>query len=132
MKQITNHESRIMNHESHVQMCYGSVMDTSLRSARVDELSAGLGQPAREYLDRYPGQTGGRQPVHVVYGGAHLFKADTATRLGALARTVLEQHAPDADTFARAIGFTSPLASSMYERVIQKLQREPVEDFRID
>ncbi len=24
---------------------------------------------------RYPGETGRRQPVHTVYGGAHLFKA---------------------------------------------------------
>jgi len=44
------------------------------------------------------------------YGGAHLFKADTATRLGVPARQALEQHAPDAETFARAIGLTSGLA----------------------
>ena len=26
---------------------------------------------------RYPGENGSRQPVHTVYGGAHLFRADT-------------------------------------------------------
>ncbi len=31
---------------------------------------------------RFPGDAGGRQPVHTVYGGAHLFRADTAPQLG--------------------------------------------------
>ena len=30
----------------------------------------------------YPGETGDRQPVHTVYGGAHLFTADLAPKLG--------------------------------------------------
>jgi citrate lyase beta subunit len=107
-------------------------MHSSLPSNRVDELSAELLEPARAYGERYPGETDTRQPVHSVYGGAHLFKADTATRLGVLARQALEQHAPDAETFARAIGLTSGLAPTVYERVRQKLAREAVEDYRID
>ena len=81
---------------------------------------------------RYPGESGKRQPVHTVYGGGHLFKADTARKLGALARKALAEHAPDAVTFARAIGLQESVASTMYERVVSKLDREPVEDFRID
>ena len=107
-------------------------MNISLPSHRVDELSVELVEPAHAYIDRYPGETGGRQPVHSVYGGAQLFKADTATRLGVLARQALEQHAPDAGTFARAVGLTSGLAPTVYERVRQKLAREAVEDYRID
>ena len=37
-------------------------------------------------MRHYPGETGRRQPVHTVYGGAHLFKADSAKRLGSLAQ----------------------------------------------
>lgn len=45
-----------------------------------------------------------RQPIHTVYGGAHLFRADTAVRLGRKALAALDTFAPDAPTFARAIG----------------------------
>ncbi|WP_437731067.1 DUF6986 family protein [Sorangium sp. So ce1335] len=45
-----------------------------------------------------------RQPVHTVYGGAHLFKADTARKLGAVALAALAEHAPDFAAFARALG----------------------------
>ncbi|XYH94406.1 DUF6986 family protein [Sorangium sp. So ce1128] len=45
-----------------------------------------------------------RQPIHTVYGGAHLFKADTARKLGAVALGALEEHAPDFAAFARALG----------------------------
>ena len=70
--------------------------------------------------------------MHTVYGGAHLFKADTARRLGALALRALEEYAPDAATFASAVGLPDRLAPKSHERVREKLRREPVEDFRID
>ncbi|MEO8706255.1 MAG: phosphoenolpyruvate kinase [Kofleriaceae bacterium] len=80
----------------------------------------------------YPGDSGARQPVHTVYGGAHLFKADTAKKLGDLAVRALETYAPDATTFAEAIGLRGDLAAKVYDRVGEKLRREAVEDFRID
>ena len=52
----------------------------------------------------YPGETGRRQPVHTVYGGAHLFKSDTAQRLGKVAERALAENAPDFVVFARALG----------------------------
>ena len=88
-----------------------------------------------QFARHYPGETGRRQPVHTVYGGAHLFKSDTAVRLGSLARRSLEQFAPDAASFAKALdltGHVGSLAPVIYRRVTEKLQREPVEDFRID
>ena len=85
-----------------------------------------------QFARHYPGETGRRQPVHTVYGGAHLFKSDSAQRLGAVARRSLEEFAPDAATFAKAIGVKETLAATIYQRVTEKLQREPVEDFRID
>src|SRR6185436_5061455 len=81
---------------------------------------------------QFPGDSPQRQPVHVVYGGAHLFKRDLAPKLGALALRALEEHAPDAATFAAAVGLDAACADRIYTRVIEKLSREPVEDFRID
>ncbi len=99
-------------------------------------MTANIVEPLRraneEFARHYPGETGRRQPVHTVYGGAHLFKSDSAQRLGAVARRSLEEFAPDAATFAKAIGVKETLAATIYQRVTEKLQREPVEDFRID
>lgn len=73
-----------------------------------------------------------RQPIHTVYGGAHLFKADTAARLGATALRALDEHAPDATTLAGVLGIAPAAADRVYVRVREKLQREAVEDFRLD
>jgi citrate lyase beta subunit len=139
-------------------------MKNSLSEESVRDLSASLQKANQEFTKIYPGETGKRQPVHTVYGGAHLFKSDLATRLGGLARRSLDQFAPDFLSFARAVGLSgadqlpeSPeedialiarleadrelvrhdnkaawLAHAIYNRVNEKLRREPVEDFRID
>lgn len=80
----------------------------------------------------YPGETGRRQPVHTVYGGAHLFTADISRKLGAAALRAVDEYAPDPAAFAKAFGFDRRLAETIYQRVRAKLEREPVEDFRID
>jgi citrate lyase beta subunit len=82
--------------------------------------------------ERFPGDSPARQPVHVVYGGAHLFNADAAQKLGAIALRSLREHAPDPGSLASALGLESSLAERIYPRVVDKLKREPVEDFRID
>jgi citrate lyase beta subunit len=139
-------------------------MTSSLSDASLTELIGPLRQANEEFSRHYPGETGRRQPVHTVYGGAHLFKSDSAPRLGSLARRSLDQFAPDFLTFARAIDLPGAselpetvdeanelvsflrnepeqarkenkvawLAYTIYRRVTEKLQREPVEDFRID
>ena len=76
--------------------------------------------------------TGRWQPVHTVYGGAHLFRSDTAARLGQIALRTLEEYAPDAQAFANAIGMPRERAELIYRRVAEKLRREPVEDYRLD
>ena len=73
-----------------------------------------------------------RQPIHTVYGGAHLFKADTAAKLGTTALRILDEHAPIAASLASALGLPAGTADRVYGRVREKLQREPVEDFRLD
>src|SRR5258705_13105231 len=139
-------------------------MKKSLTEESVGDISAKLRQANNHFAQIYPGETGKRQPVHTVYGGAHLFKSDSAERLGALARRSLDQFAPDFLSFAKAIelagaeglpdsldedsGLLNRLetngeqvrlenrpawfAHAIYNRVSEKLRREPVEDFRID
>ena len=81
----------------------------------------------------FPGETGDRQPVHTVYGGAHLFKADSAQKIGNVARAALNEYAPDAKTFGQALDLGADVDPAVVRaRVVEKLQREPVEDFRID
>lgn len=96
-------------------------------------LDANLNTANRAFASHYPGESAERQPVHTVYGGAHLFGPSTAGRLGEIARRFLEEYAPDAEALATAVGWEDPdLADLVYGRVREKLEREPVEDFRID
>ena len=96
------------------------------------DITKDLEAPLAALARRFPGESGHRQPVHTVYGGAHLFKSDTAVKLGALALRALSEHAPDPQTFADAIGLPASLAHLIHARVVEKLKREAVEDFRID
>src|ERR1700733_8361215 len=139
-------------------------MRTTLPDSAVQSALRILEGPSAAFARRYPGETGRRQPVHVVYGGAHLFRAGISRRLGELALATLGEFAPDAFAFARAIGLPgagaltktakqaaaaeqqfrkSPeklrlgnraawMALAVHSRVLEKLRREPVEDFRID
>lgn len=96
---------------------------------------AALARVAEAWRDRahdFPGESEARQPVHTVYGGADLFRADTARRLGDLALRALEAWGPDPETFGGAIGLEPGLAETIRARVVEKLRSEPVEDFRID
>jgi citrate lyase beta subunit len=71
------------------------------------------------------------QPIHTVYGGAHLFKSTTCSKLGALAQKAFNDYAPDAATMAKVFGIDG-LESLVHRRVTEKLGREPIEDYRID
>jgi citrate lyase beta subunit len=139
-------------------------MKTSLSDSTIRAALGNLVEASTAFARRYPGETGRRQPVHTVYGGAHLFHAGLANRLGEVALKTMAEYAPDAFTFARAVGLPGAeslaksdkqsiaierrfakfpeklrhenrpawLALTVYARVLEKLQREPVEDFRID
>lgn len=107
-------------------------MKTTLSESSMQEITRRLAASHKAFANRYPGEAGRRQPVHTVYGGAHLFKSDTAVRLGSLAVRAFETYAPDAKTFAEVLGLQNDFAATIYERVREKLAREAVEDFRID
>lgn len=115
------------------------------------------------FQKNYPGDKPDRQPVHTVYGGANLFRADSCVKMGEIAMKSLQTYSPDFVTLAKVLelkGYEelpdsekkieklvkkldkmtekerkkepSWLAYSVYNKIIQKLQTEPVEDFRID
>lgn len=107
-------------------------MTTSLSAESFDKITGRLRLAMAGFSKRYPGETGRRQPVHTVYGGAHLFKSDTAVRLGQLAVRSFETFAPDAASFAAALDLPANMADTIFARVGEKLSREAVEDFRID
>jgi citrate lyase beta subunit len=85
-----------------------------------------------ELARRYPGDPGTRQPVHTVYVPGDAFAADTIRSWGDRALGALDEHAPDAASLARVLGLADDLAEPVYARVRAKLEREPVEDLRID
>ncbi|MEU0687905.1 DUF6986 family protein [Streptomyces uncialis] len=80
----------------------------------------------------YPGDPGTRQPVHTVYVPGDVFDAGTVRRWGERARELLDEHAPDASALAAVLGLPEELAEPVHTRVLAKLEREPVEDLRID
>ena len=81
-----------------------STMKPSLAEPSLHEIEERLRASNSAFTENYPGETGRRQPVHTVYGGAHLFRADTAQRLGQVAERSFAENASDFVVFARAIG----------------------------
>ena len=106
--------------------------DTTIPDTALSSILDALDKANARIATEFPGDSPARQPVHTVYGGAHLFKADAAPKLGAVALRSLQEHAPDAGALAEALGLDAALADRIYLRVIDKLTREPIEDFRID
>jgi len=106
--------------------------ETSLPDNALTAILDSIDKANARISEQFPGDSPARQPVHTVYGGAHLFKADAAQKLGSHALRSLQEHAPDAATLAAALGIDPALADRIYLRVIDKLTQEPVEDFRID
>lgn len=83
----------------------------------------------------YPGDAIGRQPVHTFIAPADTFKADSAQRAGQQAIETLNTFAATPGALAKIVGLpaTFPgLAETVRARVFDKLQTEPVEDYRLD
>lgn len=82
---------------------------------------------------RYPGEPGTRQPVHTVYVPADAFGADTVREWGRRALDAFDRHAATPAELARALGVADDeLLADVHARVRAKLEREPIEDLRID
>jgi citrate lyase beta subunit len=74
-----------------------------------------------------------RQPVHVLYGGAHLYRAESPRKLAKLALAAMDTWGYDDDAFASVVGLRDPsLAGELAARVREKLAGDPVEKTCID
>ena len=107
-------------------------MKTSLTRETLSRVSARISKAAKRARPQTAITEGKRQPVHTVYGGAHLFRSDTAARLGKTALRTLDEYARDPQALSEAVGLPGDRAGIIYRRVVEKLRREPVEDFRLD
>ncbi len=138
--------------------------ETTLTNDLTSSILSRLQTANTAFTQRYPGDSPARQPIQTVYGGAQMFKSDTAQKLGASALATMAEYAPNFVEFAQCLRFkgaeilptessaiealattvqASPhaarteneaawLAHTVYSRVMEKLRREAVEDFRID
>ena len=137
-------------------------MKQTIPSKKRKELFAKLKKANTAFQKVYPGDRPERQAVHTVYGGANLFKFDSAKTLGERALDTFNLYAPDFISFGRIFGMDginqvdgymhvdeirqryeslpdgerkkhpARLSYEVYNKVIRKLQTEAIEDFRID
>lgn len=105
---------------------------TTLSPEALAPILAALDDAEENYASEHPGPQGGRRPVHVLYGGADRFQAETAAKMGTLAVKAFDERLPDGAALARVTGMPAALAAAVRPRVAEKLAREAVEDFRID
>lgn len=107
---------------------------TTLDAGDIEGILADLRIAHDRFARDFAGDPAGRQPIHTVYGGAQLFRADSARKIGALALKSLEQYAADPKTLAAALGIAETGADPerLRTRIADKLTSEPVEDYRID
>ena len=139
-------------------------MEFTLTANDTQSILSELETANQTFTGLYPGDSSDRQQVHTVYGGANLFKAGAAQKLGSLAVRALDAYAPNFVAMAKVLGLegaaslpegeeavavltaalqenealvkeSNPaawLAYTVYQRVVAKLEREPIEDNRID
>ncbi len=113
-------------------MAQGETVATTFAGSVAEDAAASLAGVDAELARRYPGDPGTRQPVHTVYVPADAVAGDTVRSWGDQALGMLDEHAPDASSFAAVLGLPDDLAGPVYRRVRAKLAHQPVEDLRID
>lgn len=102
-------------------------MKTSIPQAKLDAVREKV---ARSIEPPTPLSEG---PVHVVYGGAHLYRADLPHKLGTIARNAMRTWGDDGTTFGAVVGAPHTAdAERVAERVRAKLDRFAVESICID
>ena len=138
-------------------------MTSSFTPDKIVEINNRLKTANARFIENYPGESSERQPVHTVYGGAHIFKEGTTKKMGIGALNHINAYAPNFVDFAKILElkghdqlpnsqdeistlenyFSSESSEgkqkhvghfsyTVYQRVLEKLSREAVEDFRID
>ena len=121
-----------------------------------------LSQANKAFQNTYPGERADRQPIHTVYGGADLFRWNLVEKMQQVALNTFDTYAPNFVVLAQVLGLQGHerlpvvgeadaaaqelesldaqelkrhpywLPYTVYKKVREKLQTEPLEDFRID
>lgn len=76
-------------------------MKTSIPNKKKKKLFSQLGEANSLFQKIYPGDRSERQPVQTLYGGANLFKYNTAKVLGERALESFQTYAPDFISFGK-------------------------------
>ena len=79
----------------------------------------------------YPGEDGRRQPVHTVYVPADQYTTDLPHQWGSQAAALVDQHG-GIEWLCTELGLSDDLAGEVAPKVTAKLDREPIEDLRLD
>lgn len=132
-------------------------MNTKINQQEVQSLLAKINDSYKEFTKTYSGALKTRQPIHTVYGGAHLFNSQVTQKLGINAKKIFLEYAPNPIFFAKRMqlhGYqelpknkqqvknliadipqnypAAWFAHKVWSRVLEKLEAEAIEDFRID
>ncbi len=102
-----------------------------LSSEDLASIDRRLAETDRLLAAGYPGDRGARQPVHTVYVPADRYTPDLPQRWGAEALSAVEDFG-GAEALAKALGVDEVLAPQVAERMLDKLETEPIEDLRLD
>jgi citrate lyase beta subunit len=98
----------------------------------LDDLDRRLAPADAEFAARYPGDAGARQPVHTVYVPADQMAPGVPADWGKRALAALEEHAATGQRLAEATALDPTLVGQVLPDVLAKLEREPIEDLRLD
>ena len=106
-------------------------MRTALSDVALAAVDARLAPTDRLLASAYPGDDGSRQPVHTVYVPADRFTPELPVEWGRAALAAADE-AGGLEGLAVAVGLDEGIAAAVAPRVREKLEREPIEDLRVD
>jgi citrate lyase beta subunit len=106
-------------------------MRTVLAEADLAAIDARLAATDELLATAYPGDDGSRQPVHTVYVPADRYTPELPAVWGRAALAAVDA-AGGIEALAVTVGVDADVATAIAPRVREKLEREPIEDLRID
>src|SRR5258707_15743852 len=98
-------------------------MQLTIKESEKESLLSSLKIANLAFQEKYPGDRPDRQPVHTVYGGANLFKADTCVKMGETALKSLRTYAPNFVELAHALSLEGHEFLPQTEREMTGLSR---------
>jgi len=110
-----------------------SLVDLNRFSKQIERLELANRAIATEALSASP-RHAFPQPVHVMYGGAHLLSEKIFEKIAARAKEAFEFAAKDSKALNKLCGegWSDNFAEDIFLRIRNKIESAPIEDYRID